>query len=483
MTSERERHRFSQRQHWHRIAAVLALVTLITSPITVQGNHDHHRDDVAINPDQVAKNGAAAVLSAATSGQAHEAAISLLRDDYKYHGVIYGDGNGRQLFSSDTSTGNEQHQHGPTNAKNRMNANIYPPKDRIPDINSPQVKLWLKEVDWSKVPDIPVAPTRPNAPHFPNCPPNAQVNHTSCWWSCDGCVAPDDIVTCPQGTDWGLTYDDGPSAQSREMMRFLQERNITATFFIVGSRVLEYPDILREQVAQGHHIAMHTWSHGGLTTLTNEQIVAEIKWTEKIIRDVTGLTTKYVRPPYGDVDNRVREILRQLGYKTVIWTKGWDTNDWRMLQHQVAESEVLQSFQKALNQSNLIKSQSGHNAGPITLEHDLTAETIALSKRLIPMGMQQGLRPMNLAQCLADDTPYQRGSKLGPNGAVGKPHSGDILDNANGLPGMTAEDFMPPDTTASHTKATKSSATQAHYSFAAPLVMMIAMVFSSMLIM
>ncbi|KAG0329234.1 chitin deacetylase [Podila humilis] len=165
---------------------------------------------------------------------------------------------------------------------------------------------------------------------------------------------------------------------------------------------------------------MHTWSHAGLTTLTNHQIVAEIKWTEKIIRDTTGLTMKYVRPPYGDIDNRVREILRQMGYTTVIWTVGWDTNDWRMLQHQVGEPEVIQNFRNVLERITPQAATNGNGinggGGPITLEHDLTDATISLSKKLIPLGQ-------------------------GPGGAVDKPNGGDGRGMARGMPGMEEADF------------------------------------------
>ncbi|KAF9931470.1 chitin deacetylase [Linnemannia zychae] len=292
-------------------------------------------------------------------------------------------------------------------ARIHLNLDQYPTKDEIPDVNHPQVKAWVKEIDWSKVPKIPVAQGLPDAPRFPKCPPRDKVNPDYCWWSCDECLQPSDVVTCPTAGNWGLTYDDGPSEASREMMQHLEEKKLSATFFIVGSRVLEYPEILREEVAAGHHIAMHTWSHGGLTTLTNEQIVAEVKWTEKIIRDVTGLTMKYIRPPYGDCDNRVREILRQMGYTNVIWTQGWDTNDWRIPLNQIKIPDIIKTFNNALDNVAIIKSLTGILAGPITLEHDLTLETVDLSKKIIEIGSKRGLKPMNLAQCLNDVSPYQ----------------------------------------------------------------------------
>ena len=52
----------------------------------------------------------------------------------------------------------------------------------------------------------------------------------------------------------------------------------------------------------GHQVAVHTWSHPSLTTLTNEQIIAELGWTKKVIKDLLGVTPLYMRPPYGDIE-------------------------------------------------------------------------------------------------------------------------------------------------------------------------------------
>ncbi|KAF9959708.1 chitin deacetylase [Mortierella alpina] len=397
----------------------------------------------------------------------------------EYHGVVQAvhlnslaGGNGSKPGSSFSSPninvhGQHQHQQGQSTQK-QLNAANYPAKDRIPDVNSPQVKAWVAELDWSKVPNIPVAQSLPDVPHFPKCPSddddqedqedqegqdqeddqNQFTNSSlssltpsaSCWWTCSGCVAAEDLVTCPQKDSWGLTYDDGPSAATKDLIEFLDEKQLTATFFIVGSRVLEFPEILKEQVARGHQLAMHTWSHAGLTTLTNQEIVAEIRWTEKIIRDVTGLTMRYVRPPYGDVDNRVREILRQMGYTTVIWTNGWDTNDWRMLQHELQEGQIVKTFQAALAARDQIKASNGLAAGPITLEHDLTDATVKLSKALIPIAMAAGLKPMSLAACLADDTPYQGGGKLVSSGAR-EPDDVANIRGSGGTGGMEEHGF------------------------------------------
>lgn len=143
------------------------------------------------------------------------------------------------------------------------------------------------------------------------------------------------------------------------------------------------------------------WSHAGMTSLTNEQIVAEIKWAEQIVFDVTGLKTKYWRPPYGDVDNRVREIARQLGYVTVIWTKEWDSNDWQIPDKTITNKEIFRNFKWALSTVPKLK------GGVITLEHDLYTQTVNVAGPLLDMGMKKGLEPMDIARCVNDPNPYQ----------------------------------------------------------------------------
>jgi len=72
--------------------------------------------------------------------------------------------------------------------------------------------------------------------------------------------------------------------------------------FVVGSRVLSRPTLLQYEYILGHQIGVHTWSHPTLTNLTNEEIIAELGWSKKIIRDVLGVTPAVMRPPYGDVE-------------------------------------------------------------------------------------------------------------------------------------------------------------------------------------
>jgi hypothetical protein len=136
------------------------------------------------------------------------------------------------------------------------------------------------------------------------CPTNAAAaaDTSRCWWTCGGCTATTDITDCPTNMTWGLTYDDGPAYHTTQLLDYLDQQNLKSTFFVVGSRVISFPAILQAEYIGGHHIAVHTWSHPPLTTMTNDQVIAELGWSKKVIKDVLGVTPNMMRPPYGDIE-------------------------------------------------------------------------------------------------------------------------------------------------------------------------------------
>jgi peptidoglycan/xylan/chitin deacetylase (PgdA/CDA1 family) len=155
------------------------------------------------------------------------------------------------------------------------------------------------------------------------------------WWTCGGYTRTTDITVCPDKLTWGVSFDDGPSPYTQTLLKFLSEKSLLATFFVVGSRVIERPTVLIEEYMTGHEISVHTWSHKPLTSLSNEQIVAELGWTRKAIKTVLGVTPTTMRPPYGDIDDRVRAISLAMGLVPIIWTRDasgvqYDTNDWKV---------------------------------------------------------------------------------------------------------------------------------------------------------
>lgn len=194
----------------------------------------------------------------------------------------------------------------------------YPPLDKPPPTDSPEVQQWILEVNNSGIAIPDLAPTQPGG-----CPANPQFasDQSRCWWTCGGCVRDSDISSCPDKYTWGLTYDDGPALYTPNLLNYLDQNDLKTTFFAVGSRVISYPALLQEEYMGGHQIAVHTWSHPPLTTISTEGIIAELGWSKKVIKDVLGVTPIYMRPPYGDIDDRVRAICKAMGLEPVMWTR------------------------------------------------------------------------------------------------------------------------------------------------------------------
>jgi len=225
---------------------------------------------------------------------------------------------------------------------------------------------------------------------------------TTCSWSCNGCLAPDDASTCPNKDDWGITFDDGPTIYTPPLLDYLKSKNIKATFFVVGSRVIDNPDMLRRIYAEGHQLAVHTWSHTMLTSQTNEQVIAELWWTATAINNTVGAWPKYMRPPYGDIDDRVRGIVRALGMRAVLWIE--DTNDWELGEKQTTTHFTPESITATVQ--GWVANKTNMSVGPITLQHDLYQQSrdLAISS-VIPL-MSTVYAPKPVSDCLGDMSPY-----------------------------------------------------------------------------
>ncbi|RUS18054.1 hypothetical protein BC937DRAFT_89191 [Endogone sp. FLAS-F59071] len=266
----------------------------------------------------------------------------------------------------------------------------------IPPIDSPQAKQWIAAVNMSAIPNAPVikwdANGNPINP-FGNANP-------FCDWTFDGvCTRPGDVVYCPQKGVWGLSFDDGPTPYGSQLYDFLATENLKASLFYIGIQVAQNPQVAAKGCAAGHHISIHTWSHHVLTSLTTEQIIVELKWTETIIKEVCGITPKYFRPPQGDYDDRVRAIAAQLGYTAIIWDL--DTNDWMFGN----PGSTLTTAQEDGNFTLWINQEPTDTHGHIVLEHELSQTSVDEAKKNIPR-LQSVYTVMPVASCIKDPHPY-----------------------------------------------------------------------------
>lgn len=124
-----------------------------------------------------------------------------------------------------------------------------------------------------------------------------------------------------------LTFDDGPEdIYTPQILKILKEKQVKATFFVMGQQVRAYPKLLNQIHMEGHAIGNHTWNHPNIATLTDAQMIQTVQSTNDEIKKVTGVQTNLFRPPYGSMKDSQIETLNKLGYRSISWTI--DSLDW-----------------------------------------------------------------------------------------------------------------------------------------------------------
>ena len=123
-----------------------------------------------------------------------------------------------------------------------------------------------------------------------------------------------------------LTFDDGPSRKTPEILRILNEKHVKATFFVLGEMVEHFPQYVIDEIAKGHEIGNHGYSHVNLHRASQAKMENEIERTDRLLNNTFGLKCKLFRPPGGVFDHNVLEAAARHGYTLVLWSV--DSQDW-----------------------------------------------------------------------------------------------------------------------------------------------------------
>ncbi|GAB7191336.1 chitooligosaccharide deacetylase NodB [Kineococcus sp. NUM-3379] len=139
-----------------------------------------------------------------------------------------------------------------------------------------------------------------------------------------------EVVTGTQagGKAVALTFDDGPNgADTLRLLDVLRENHVKATFCVVGDQVLEYPDVVRRIVAEGHTLCNHTLHHDNVADWTPEQVRADLEATNAVIRSVVPKARiPYFRAPFG-AWGASPQVAADLGMQPLGWQSlifDWD---------------------------------------------------------------------------------------------------------------------------------------------------------------
>ncbi len=180
-----------------------------------------------------------------------------------------------------------------------------------------------------------------------------------------------------------LTFDDGPSVNTERILDVLEKYNGAATFFVTGNNISKYKTTLKRIVDEESQIGNHTYDHIRLTKVSAQEINNQVNRIQEIVYEATGVYPAFLRPPYGEYNDFVKN---NVSIKMINWNV--DTLDWKTRNAQNTYNEVM----KSLGDGNVI------------LMHDLYSETADAVEKIVPELVKRGYQLVTVEQlCYARD--------------------------------------------------------------------------------
>lgn len=188
-----------------------------------------------------------------------------------------------------------------------------------------------------------------------------------------------------------LTFDDGPTNVTDELLDILSDYHMNATFFMVGPNIKQYPEVVKRMHEEGFGLALHGMTHDVYKIYRNETApLEEMLENQEILSEVTGMSTEVIRLPYGSIPyltEGMRYMLAQYNFKIRDWnvdSLDWKLNNKSYVQHTIQEIEEMK--QKGLT--------------PVILLHD-RQETVKHLPKLLSYLKEQGYK----TKILTNDSP------------------------------------------------------------------------------
>jgi cellulose synthase/poly-beta-1,6-N-acetylglucosamine synthase-like glycosyltransferase/spore germination protein YaaH/peptidoglycan/xylan/chitin deacetylase (PgdA/CDA1 family) len=172
-----------------------------------------------------------------------------------------------------------------------------------------------------------------------------------------------------------ITFDDGPDPRwTPKILDILKEKNVPATFFVIGLDASQWPQILKREYAEGHSIGNHTYTHPAFDEVSPTQLRWELNLTQRLIGSTLGAKSILFRPPYG-IDHQpeyaeevsLLPVAQDMGY--LIVGQKIDPHDWRQpYGKQVPAQEIVDSVLRQAANGNIILFHDGGGDRSQTVE-------------------------------------------------------------------------------------------------------------------
>lgn len=183
-----------------------------------------------------------------------------------------------------------------------------------------------------------------------------------------------------------LTFDDGPSAATDDILKILQKYHAKATFFMLSPNMKHRPNVVKRMVKEGHGVGLHGVTHDVNHFYQSKQsVLGEMNEAQKVLESITGIHSVLIRTPYGSIPyltEPFRKALNTKGY--VLWDWNIDSHDWDLTDGKYVENLIYQ-----------IQSLEGNGSTPVVLLHD-QSQTAKYLPKLLTYLTKQGFQMKKL---------------------------------------------------------------------------------------
>lgn len=195
------------------------------------------------------------------------------------------------------------------------------------NLEKPSVDEGKKPVNNQTDGDVDKSPPTDKNNGSETTPPKTDTTETDKTDKPDKPDKPDKVTPSEKKKIVALTFDDGPDARhTPEVLDILKEKGIKATFFLVGTQIAKYPEVVKRINDEGHAIGNHSYDHKDLSKLSKQQVINEMTRTDDLLNDALGFTPTLFRAPYGAVSSTLKSVLKTNGRDLIGWNV--DTRDW-----------------------------------------------------------------------------------------------------------------------------------------------------------
>lgn len=187
-----------------------------------------------------------------------------------------------------------------------------------------------------------------------------------------------------------LTFDDGPDEVfTPQILDILKKYNVKATFFIIGEKVANHEDIIKRQIAEGHEIGNHTFTHINAVKKNYSEIQQEVTKTQEAIKSVTGKYPTLFRPPYRALNKELCKVIKENNMNIILWSN-IDVRDWS----NPGVDTMVNTIENKIQNGNIVIL---HDYNTVRNDKSQTIETLEI---VIPKLKEKGYKFVTISELI-----------------------------------------------------------------------------------